>query len=110
MEIEAEYGMRFSPRCQESFQNNALKNKACVSPASFEFNFDLNLQHALTFIRKKKTQFDAKCGENPEGNPAYVGSLMVLSCSREAFHQLESSPQVYEEILKPCKKFNVGIL
>ena len=110
MEIEEEYGMRLSPRCPESSQNNALKNKACVPPASFEFNLDLNLQHALTFIQKKKTQFDAKWSENPEGNPAYNGWLMVLSCSQEAFHQLEFSQQVYEEILKLCKKFSVVVL
>ena len=75
----------------------------------FEFNLDLNPQHALSFLRKKP-ESDAKWGDNPEGNPAYDGWLMVLGRSREAFDQLEFFKiylQAYEEILKLRKKCNV---
>ena len=78
----------------------------------FEFNLDLNPQHALSLLRKKP-QFNAKWGDNPEGNTAYDGWLMVLGRSREAFHQLEffeMYPQAYEKILKLRKKCNVRVL
>ena len=73
---------------------------------------DLNPQHALSFLRKKP-EFDAKWGDNLEGNPAYDGWLMVLGRSREAFDQLEFFKmylQAYEEILKLRKMCNVRVL
>ena len=92
MEIEEEYGIQLSPTCPESSKTNDLNNKAYFQRVYrqlfFEFNLDLNPQHALSFLRKKP-EFDAKWGDNPEGNPAYDGWLMVLGRSREAFDQLE---------------------
>ena len=77
---------------------------------------DLNPQNALSFLRKK-SGFDAKWSENPEGNPAYAraydGWLMVLGRLREAFGQLEFFKMylhAYEEILKLRKMCNVRVL
>ena len=92
MEIKEEYGIRLSPTCPESSKTNDLNNEAYFQRVYrqlfFEFNLDLNPQHALSFLRKKP-EFDAKWGDNPEGNPAYDGWLMILGRSREAFDQLE---------------------
>ena len=116
MEIEEEYGIRLSPTCPESCKTNDLNNKAYFQRVYrqlfFEFDLDLNPQHALSFLRKKP-EFDAKRGDNTEGNPAYDGWLMVLGRSREAFDQLEFFKmylQAYEEILKLRKKCNVRVL
>ena len=114
IEIEEEYGIRLSPTCPVSSKTNDLNNKAYIQRVYrqlfFEFNLHLNPQHALSFLQKKP-EFDAKWGDNPEGNLAYDGWLMVLGRSREAFDQLEFFKmylQAYEEILKLRKSAVLG--
>ena len=103
MEIEEEYGIRFLQTCPESSKTNDLNNTAYLQRVYrqpfLEFNLGLNPQHALPFLRKKP-EFDAKWGDNPEGNPAYDDWLMVLGRSREAFDQLE----FFKMYLQPTRK------